>query len=406
MSDPPADNELSSLFGNDVLGGLGGGHLSIEEILSGNPTHASYRLDKTVPNNDGTAGPSFRTVANASGLTQAEQAFFPSPFMFDDPVASRSSFAPSLPPVNSLRPSEREVGLGIELFFAKVSHCFPFLHYPTFDRSTTPEALLMGILSLGLQYMDDQEYGAKLGAACFHRGREILETDHLKERIAGGLELHTIQACLMLEMHAIMSACGSETAWGLRMHGRCVEVRGLLSFSTAVESYKADQDQLARIGGLAEPLPDLLPASDLESLWRQFVRVETHKRTFFALYQLDVMWYHILSIPRTISHLEIKLELPCSRQTWDAATASEWAHRSLMMGKSSSSQQSSKYVQAVRTCLGPKPQQCISKYDAYGSLLIILFMLSSVREQSGWSTMTGRVSFERFEVSDSPPTQR
>lgn len=150
---------------------------------------------------------------------------------------------------------------------------------------------------------------------------------------------------------------------------------------------------------MAEPLPDLSAASDLESLWRQYVRVESHKRTFFALYQLDVMWYHILSIPRTISHLEIKLELPCSQKIWDATTPSDWAHRSLMMEKSSPPQ-ASKYVQAVRTCLGPKPQQCISRYDAYGSLLIILFMLSSVREQSGWSTMTGRVSFERFEVSD------
>lgn len=49
--------------------------------------------------------------------------------------------------------------------------------------------------------------------------------------------------------------------------------------------------------------------------------------------------------------------------------------------------------------MNPNSQQCSSNFDAYGSLLIILFLMSSVREQSGWSTMTGRVSFERFEVS-------
>jgi hypothetical protein len=109
------------------------------------------------------------------------------------------------------------------------------------------------------------------------------------------------------------------------------------------------------------------------------------------------MWYHILSIPRTISHLEIKLELPCPQDTWTASTSSEWAHRSLTMGKSTD-QGPSRYIQAVRTCMSPNHSSCSPKYDAHGGLLIILFMLSSVREQSGWSTMTGRVSFERFEV--------
>jgi hypothetical protein len=111
------------------------------------------------------------------------------------------------------------------------------------------------------------------------------------------------------------------------------------------------------------------------------------------------MWYHILSIPRTISHLEIKLELPCPQDTWTASTSSEWAHRSLTMGKSTD-QGPSRYIQAVRTCMSPNHSSCSPKYDAHGGLLIILFMLSSVREQSGWSTMTGRVSFERFEVGN------
>jgi len=68
------------------------------------------------------------------------------------------------------------------------------------------------------------------------------------------------------------------------------------------------------------------------------------------------------------------------------------------MGKSTD-QGPSRYIQAVRTCMSPNHSTCSPKYDAHGGLLIILFMLSSVREQSGWSTMTGRVSFERFEVS-------
>lgn len=83
----------------------------------------------------------------------------------------------------------------------------------------------MGVLSLGLLYMEDEEHGSRLAKACFHRGRELLETDHLQNKIASGLELHAIQACLLLEMHAVMSTCGSETAYGLRIHTRAIEVR-------------------------------------------------------------------------------------------------------------------------------------------------------------------------------------
>jgi len=83
----------------------------------------------------------------------------------------------------------------------------------------------MGLLSLGLLYMEDEEHGSRLAKACFHRGRELLETDHLQNKIASGLELHAIQACLLLEMHAVMSTCGFETAYGLRIHTRAIEVR-------------------------------------------------------------------------------------------------------------------------------------------------------------------------------------
>jgi hypothetical protein len=182
--------------------------------------------------------------------------------------------------------------------------------------------------------------------------------------------------------------------WSQNAHSMC---RGMFSADDMTSCVLTVQ--LARAGGLAEPLPSVSTASDLDSLWHQFVRVESHKRTFFTLYQFDVMWYHILSIPRIISHLEIKLELPCTQDMWTATTSSEWAHRSLTSGKSIGA--STRYIQAVRTFMSPNPAPCTATLDAHGSLLIILFLLSSVREQSGWSTMTGRVSFERFEVSSS-----
>jgi len=151
---------------------------------------------------------------------------FPLPPTVFDP----SSFARLQPPIysppipTSQALTRHHTDIGVQLFFANVAHVFPFLHRPTFDPSSAPEPLLMGLLSLGLLYMDDEAQGSRLAKSCFHRGRELLETDHLQHRIASGLELHAIQACLLLEMHAVMSTCGYETAYGLRIHTRAIEV--------------------------------------------------------------------------------------------------------------------------------------------------------------------------------------
>ena len=150
---------------------------------------------------------------------------FPLPSTVFDP-SSFGRLQPPIysPPVPVSLVTNHHTEQGVHLFFANAAHVFPFLHQPTFDASSVPEPLLMGVLSLGLLYMEDEEHGSRLAKACFHRGRELLETDHLQNKIASGLELHAIQACLLLEMHAVMSTCGFETAYGLRIHTRAIEV--------------------------------------------------------------------------------------------------------------------------------------------------------------------------------------
>jgi hypothetical protein len=144
--------------------------------------------------------------------------------VFDPSSFTRLELPIYSPPVPVSLVTNHHTEQGVHLFFVHAAHVFPFLHQPTFESSSVPEPLLMGILSLGLLYMDDEDQGSRLAKACFHRGRELLETDHLQNRIASGLELHAIQACLLLEMHAVMSTCGVETAYGLRIHTRAIEV--------------------------------------------------------------------------------------------------------------------------------------------------------------------------------------
>jgi hypothetical protein len=145
----------------------------------------------------------------------------------------------------------------------------------------------------------------------------------------------------------------------------------------------------------------------------------TGHRTLFALYALDAIWYEILSMPRSLSHLEIKHDMPCSDELWRQPSATDWAHRTLVGDRSTPPV---KYVNAVRGCMstpvpnlstfdsyGPVPNLStfdsygpvpnLSTFDSYGLYLVILFLLTGVREVSGWSTMTGRACLERFEVS-------
>ena len=117
------------------------------------------------------------------------------------------------------------------------------------------------------------------------------------------------------------------------------------------------------------------------------------------MYQLDATWYHLLSIPRAISHLEIKHDLPCPENVWNAESASAWAHRNLVNANAADrgKDPSNRFIQVVRGWMAPTPTAGPLN-SSYSALLLVLYMHSGVREVSGWSTMTGRICFERFEV--------
>ncbi len=120
-------------------------------------------------------------------------------------------------------------------------------------------------------------------------------------------------------------------------------------------------------------------------------------RSMLALHHMDALWYQILSVPRSISHLEIKHDMPCHDSLWTTASASEWAHRTLT---ASCSSPPIRYTDAIRCFLSPLPDpEHAPQLELLGALNVIHFLQSSLREVSGWSAMTGRVSLDRFDVS-------
>lgn len=278
-------------------------------------------------------------------------------------------------------PSASQITRGICLYFDNVSPFVPFLHRPTFDVARTPDYLVFSMLSLAYQHGEDPDCGdaidsgVSLSGRCFHRARLLLMTR--EEKIVDWTcSLAMTRAYLLLQLCAMMYLCGDDSAHGLQMHYKMI--------------------LLARSERLMQPIPtNSATSEDLEALWRDFIDVESYKRTLFAVHQLDALWYQLLSIPRSLSHLEFKHELPCPDECWTAISASQWAHRRLLAKRAGPPVQ---YGDAIRHFLSADPDiDLLPAFDPYGTVNIAQFLISSAREITGWSTMTGRLCIERFE---------
>ncbi|GAQ44939.1 hypothetical protein AtubIFM55763_009119 [Aspergillus tubingensis] len=305
------------------------------------------------------------------------------------PIAPESTL-----PQSKWFPSASQIREGCNLFFTHVSHFLPFLHHPTFDPSAIPSHLLLAMLSLAYQYGEDPECdarsntGTSLSTRCYLLARSLLSSTDDPHTTSTTDHLPLIQTYLLLQICAMMYLCGSDSTQGLQMHATMIS--------------------LARSTGLMHPIPtESAHTSDLDSLWKEFIKAESHKRTLFAVHQIDALWYQLLSIPRAISHLEVKHDLPCPENHWTAPSAAQWAHLQLVSQQQHHAT-SMRYDDAVRHFLSsPSPTDITSTstssspstippFDPYGAINITHFLISSAREISGWSTMTGMLSMERF----------
>ncbi|KAG5802258.1 hypothetical protein H9Q74_013343 [Fusarium xylarioides] len=283
---------------------------------------------------------------------------------------------------NDWLPTTSQITQGCQLYFKHVSHFLPFLHEPTFDSTSIPGHLLLSMLCIAYQYgvdpdrTDQQGSGVSLSERCYHRARDLVSgDDNGPDESTRTLSL--IQSLILLEVYAMMYLCGNHSAYGLKTHTRMIS--------------------LARSSGLSIPLPTELTSKTpcLNSLWRTFIEAESHKRTLFAAHQIDTLWYQFLSIPRQFSHLEIKHELPCPQDQWEAPSAAEWAHKRLVAVVPGPPVQ---YPDAVRLFLSlASDPSSFPSFDPYGAINITQFLASSAQETSGWSAMTGMISTERLE---------
>ncbi|KAL1599528.1 hypothetical protein SLS60_007331 [Paraconiothyrium brasiliense] len=277
-------------------------------------------------------------------------------------------------------PSDSQISQGCQLFFDHVAGFLPFLHRPTFNIHETSRALLLSVLALAYQYGEDPDCGDEAGSGqtlsiqCFHRARAFIATEeeHVDESSHG---VTLVQAYLLLEVFATMYSTDNDASYGLKTHSKMIS--------------------LARAAGLMQPTPaSTTETEDLETLWLAFAQAESSKRTLYAIHQIDTLWYQILSIPRSLSHLEIKHDLPCRESFFTASSSGEWAAKQLLAKNQASPVP---YSDAVRRLLSGAHLDAIPDFDPYGTINITHFILSSAREVSGWSTMTGTLSMDRIE---------
>ncbi|RAO73065.1 uncharacterized protein BHQ10_009077 [Talaromyces amestolkiae] len=242
------------------------------------------------------------------------------------------------------------------------------------------------MLSLAYQHGEDLASdgqagsGAILSARCFNRARALLASMEQEndDQSDATKDISMIQAYLLLQICATMYLCGKSSGYGPQMHSKMII--------------------LARSKGLMQPKRiESSVAVCLDSLWREFIKAESHKRTLFAIHQIDSWWYQFCSVPRLLSHLEIKHNLPCPEESWTAPTSAQWAHGQLLRGQSGPDS-GMQYADAVRCFLSSdRNLNSLPPFDPYGAINIAQFLISSAREITGWSTMTGRLSVERLE---------
>ncbi|KAF7155570.1 hypothetical protein CNMCM5623_008112 [Aspergillus felis] len=305
----------------------------------------------------------------------------PTSFLFDADLADEPLPHDLTRVEDNWSPSAVQITQGYHLFFTHVSYFIPFLHKPTFEATQQPPHLILSILCLAYQHGEDPECsnqvgsGAILSTRCFNQARSIIAfDDNMLNDPTQSLAI--VQSYLLLQICAMMYMCGDHSANGLKMHSNMIS--------------------LARSAGLMQPFAaSSLATEDLDSLWHEFIQGETRKRTIFTVHQIDALWYQLLSIPRSISHLEIKHDLPCPEDHWTASSSAEWAHRQLISRYHPGS--SVQYADAVRRFLSADGDLAsIPRFDPFGAINIAHFLISSAREISGWSTMTGMLSMERF----------
>jgi hypothetical protein len=218
----------------------------------------------------------------------------------------------------------------IETFMAyHEKQVLSWIHLPTLDFEEMREELLLSLITSGAahsRHQDIRKLGFAMQETTRHAVAEMFEEDNRNVR-----DLRAMQTDA-LHLHVGLWS-------GIRRKMEIAE-SFMLPFVTMLRRGGRFRRKLSSMHEHNED-----PTAN-EVRWRQWVEAESMKRLAFHAFYEDVCTSMSLFNPPLINPLEIHLELPCSRNLWEAVTAEEW--RSIFL---THSENSGHRIPPLRACI-------------------------------------------------------
>lgn len=189
-----------------------------------------------------------------------------------------------------------------DLYFTRFNTAYPLIHQPTFDASRVETVLLVSVLLLGATYC---EKDAHQMAVCIH--------DVLRPQIFAHAgfnakpDLWVLQTILLVE-------CFGKSRAGQKQHDMAHLFHGLL-----INLIRRSDCQTIRTS-----ITDDRSSGDLDNDWRKWAEAEQKKRLAFLCFMWDVQHAVLFCQSLCMSAFELRSNLPCDQQLWEANSAELW----------------------------------------------------------------------------------
>ncbi|KAL0257422.1 hypothetical protein SLS55_008235 [Diplodia seriata] len=263
-----------------------------------------------------------------------------------------------------------------DLYFTRFNTAYPLIHQPTFDASHVETLLLVSVLLLGATYC---EKDAHQMAVCIH--------DVLRPQIFAHAgfnakpDLWVLQTILLVE-------CFGKSRAGQKQHDMAHLFHGLL-----INLIRRSDCQTIRTLFTDEC------SGDLDNDWKRWAEAEQKKRLAYLCFLWDVQHAVLFCQSLCMSAFELRSNLPCNQQLWEADSAELWQR---LRKKQRSPPLFLSLVKAYLTPGGPPIPRNLNAL----SRLLLLHGLMSIswdmkrRDQTSLGLVGGRVGSKQSPIGD------
>ncbi|KAF5584562.1 C2H2 zinc finger [Fusarium pseudoanthophilum] len=193
----------------------------------------------------------------------------------------------------------------LDSFFANFNSCYPMIHTPTLEVLDAEPLFLLSLIVLGATYNEKEDHQLSV---CLY--------DAMTPYIMSGLsgikvpDLSILQAFMVLECYGMYRAGAYQRENSIIMH------TFLFNAIRRLSRYHVR----ARI-----MVPDL--RTDREKDWKAFAYIEQYKRLILFIFMWDTQNVSYYSFMPSMSTQSIQVNLPCSKELWEAKDEDAWKAR-------------------------------------------------------------------------------